>query len=82
MERKSVGNYRENSSKKEKHSAAVVQRRESEEEREKKGSLKTRHKKLKISGKPKKHTSGALNPPIRMCHVDVAHDEYGATTTH
>ena len=38
-------------------------------ERGKKWSLKTRHKKLKFSGKLKSHTNGALTPLIRTCHV-------------
>ena len=34
-----------------------------------KGSLKTRLKKLKFSGKPKSHTTEALTLLIRTCHV-------------
>ena len=41
----------------------------SENERVKRGSLKTRHKKLKFSGKPKGHTIGALTPLVRTHHV-------------
>ena len=67
--RKSLKNQKENSLEKKKHRAVTTKERESEEEREKKGSLKTRHKKMKISGKPKRHTGGALTPPVRTCHV-------------
>ena len=38
-----------------------------------KGSLKTRHKKLKFSGKPKSHTNGALTPLIRTHHMATMH---------
>ena len=41
----------------------------SENERVKRGSLKTRHKKLKFSGKPKGHIIGALTPLVRTHHV-------------
>ena len=67
--RKSLKNQKENSLEKKKHRAVTTKERESEEEREKKGSLKTRHKKMKISWKPKRHTRGALTPPVRTCHV-------------
>ena len=33
------------------------------------GSLKTRHKKLKFSGKPKSHTNEALTPLIKTRHM-------------
>ena len=41
----------------------------SERERVKRGSLKTRHKKLKFSGKPKGHIIGALTPLVKTRHV-------------
>ena len=41
----------------------------SEGERGKKGSLKTRHKKLKFSGKLKSHTNRTLTPLVRTRHV-------------
>ena len=47
----------------------MAKERESKEERKKKGCLKTRHKKSKISRKPKRHMSGVLTPLVRMCHV-------------
>ena len=37
--------------------------------REKRGSLKTRHKKLKFSWKPKSHTNGTLTPLVKTRHV-------------
>ena len=44
---------KENSLKKKKHGTVMAKKRESEEKRE----------------KPKRHTSGALTPPVKMCHV-------------
>jgi len=41
----------------------------SERERVRKGSLKTRQKKLKFSEKPKDHKIWALTPLVRTCHV-------------
>ena len=41
----------------------------SEGESEEKGSLKTKARKLKFSGKPKSHTVGALTPLVRTRHV-------------
>ena len=72
-------NHRKNSSKKKKHIAVTAKERESEEEREKKGSLKTRHKKLKISRKPKRHTWG-INSTSQDTTRD--HDVYSTATTH
>ena len=56
--RKSAKNQKENISEKKKHRAVMAKERESEEEREKKGSLKTRHKEMKIGKKHKRHTLG------------------------
>ena len=41
----------------------------SEGERAKRGNLKTRHKKLKFSGKSIGHTIGVLTPLVRTCHM-------------
>ena len=38
-----------------------------------KGTLKTKHKKLKFSGKPKSYTNGALTPLIITRHVAMMH---------
>ena len=58
----------QNSSEKKKN-RAMIENGKSEGERGKKRSLKTRHKKLKISEKPKSHTNEALTPLVRTRQV-------------
>ena len=55
-------------------------KRKSEEEREEKGSLKTKHKKLKTSEKPKEPHKWSINSTNH--NVPRGHDVYSATTTH
>ena len=56
------------------------ERKESEEEREKKGSVKTRHKKLKISGKPKETHAWGINSTSQ--NAPHGHNVYSAATLH
>ena len=58
----------------------MARERESEEEREKKGSVKTRHKKLKISGKPKETHAWGINSTSQ--NAPHGHDVYSAATSH
>ena len=52
----------------------------SEEEREGKGSLKTKHQKLKTSGKPKEPYKWSINSTSH--YLPRGHDVYGTATTH
>ena len=55
-------------------------KRKGEEEREEKGSLKTKHKKLKTSGKHKESHKWSINSTSH--NVPRGHDVYGTATTH
>ena len=55
-------------------------KRKSEEEREEKGNLKTKHKKLKTSKKPKEAHKWSINSTSH--NMPHGHDVYSAATMH